>query len=133
MSAPIDRGAKRLRILLADDNEPFRCHLRKLLHKNNDFEIVGEASNGEEAVRLALALKPDVVVMDIVMPRLNGIEATHRIKSESTSINVIALSGFGDDGIRRAMANAGASTFLLKDNAHHELPKILRLSTTHLA
>ena len=125
MGTPIDPGPMRLRILLADDYEPFRSRLCKLLLKNSDFEVAGEAGNGEDAVRLAHALKPDVVVMDVVMSGINGIEATRRIKCQSPSIDVIALSGHGDDGLRRAMANAGASTFLLKDNAHHELPKVL--------
>lgn len=116
----------KLRILLADDHEPFRLRLRELLRNNPDFELVGEAENGEEAVRLAAELKPDIIIMDVVMPRLNGLEATRLIISEFPSIKVIALTLHGDSGFRRAMLDAGASTYLLKDNVVHELPGVLR-------
>ena len=114
-------------ILLADGNEPFRRRLRNLLHKDPQFALQGEAGDGEEIVRLTRELQPDVVVMDVMMPSLNGIEATRRIKSEFPSIQVIALSMHSDEGFRLAMLDAGASVYLLKDNVLHELPKVLRL------
>ena len=126
MDNPTSPEAARLRILLADDHEPFRQRLRKLLLKTPDLDLVGEAGNGEETVRLAGELKPDVVIMDVVMPRLNGVEATRRITREFPSIKVIALSLHGDNGFRRAMLDAGASIYLLKDNVGHELPRVLR-------
>ena len=126
MDNPTSPEAARLRILLADDHEPFRQRLRKLLLKTPDLDLVGEAGNGEEAVRLAGELKPDIVIMDVVMPRLNGVEATRRITREFPSIKVIALSLHGDNGFRRAMLDAGASIYLLKDNVGHELPRVLR-------
>ncbi len=122
---PVTNDGVLLQILLADDNEPFRRRVRNLMDKTPDLELLGEAADGEEAVRLARELQPDIVVMDVLMPRLNGIEATRRIKSEFPSIEVIALSMHGDDGFRHAMLDAGASTYLLKDNVLHELPKVL--------
>ena len=118
-------GGTRLRILLADDHEPFRKQVRNLLRKKSGLELVGEAGDGEEAVRLARELEPAVVIMDVLMPRLNGIEATRRITTESPSVKVIALSMHGDEGFRRAMLDAGAATYLLKDNVLHELPRAL--------
>ena len=126
MDTPIASGSRCLRILLADDNEPFRRRVRQLLGKTSGVELVGEAGDGEEALRLAGALQPDIVIMDVVMPRLNGIEAARRIRREWPSIKVIAMSLHGDDGFRRAMLDAGASIYLLKDNVRHELPRALR-------
>jgi len=125
MNPPTSSGTPRPRILLVDDSEAFRGQVRKLLSKRTDLQLVGEAADGEEAVRLTHELAPDIVIMDILMPRLNGIGATLKITSEFPSITVIALSMHGDDGFRRAMLDAGASTYLLKDNVMHELPKAL--------
>ena len=115
----------RLRLLLADDHEPFRQRLRHLLVKQSGFALVGEAADGEEAIRLARELLPDIVIMDIMMPRLNGIEATRQMTMAFPSIKVIGLSMHGDEGFRRAMLDAGASVYLLKDNVLHELPRTL--------
>ena len=115
----------RLRVLLAEDSDPFRRRVRDHLNKTPDFKLAGEAVNGVECIRLARQLRPDVVVMDVLMPDLNGIEATRRIKSEFPSIEVIALSMYGEEGFRHAMLEAGASTYLLKDNVLHELPRVL--------
>jgi len=114
-----------MRVLLVDDNESFRRRVRKLINKLPGFELLAEAVDGEQAVRLAHEMHPDIVVTDVLMPQLNGIEATTRIKRESPCVEVIALSMHGDDGFRRAMLNAGALTYLLKDNVRHELPKVL--------
>lgn len=114
-----------LQVLIADDSEPFRRRVRKIVDNSPDVELLGEATDGEEAVRLARQLHPDIVVTDVLMPQLNGIEATRRIKSEFPAIDVIGLSMHGDDGFRTAMLDAGASTYLLKDNVLHELPKVL--------
>jgi DNA-binding NarL/FixJ family response regulator len=125
VDTPVSHESLRLRILLADDNEPFRRRVRKLINKLPGFELLAEAADGEQAVRLAQELHPDIVVTDVLMPLLNGIEATARIKSESPCVEVIALSMHGDEGFRRAMLNAGALIYLLKDNVRHELPKVL--------
>lgn len=117
------RNAMHLQILIADDSEPFRRRVRKIVDKSPEVEFLGEATNGEDAVRLARELHPDIVVTDVLMPRLNGIEATRRIKQACPGVDVIGLSMHGDDGFRHAMLDAGASTYLLKDNVLHELPK----------
>ena len=119
-----------MQVLLADNNEPFRRRVGKLINKLPGFELLAEAEDGEQAVRLVQELHPDIVVTDVLMPRLNGIEATTRIKSESPGVEVIALSMHGDDGFRKAMLDAGATTYLLKDNALHELPKALQSIAT---
>ena len=126
MDNPTSPDGMRLRTLLADDHEPFRQCVAKLLSNTPGLELVGEVGNGEEAVRLSGELKPDVVIMDVVMPRMNGLEATRRITRKFPSIKVIALSLHGDSGFRRAMLDAGASVYLLKDNVGHELPRVLR-------
>lgn len=126
MDEGVESDRLRLRIVLADDNVPFRRRLGELLNKDRDFKLVGVAADGEEAVRLARKLNPDVVIIDIMMPRLNGIEATQRITGESLTVKVIGLSGHGDEGFRRAMLDAGASIYLLKDNVRDELPRVLR-------
>ena len=125
MDQPLIHDHTHLRVLLADDSEPFRRRVRRLLDKMPGVRLLGEAANGKEVVRLARDLQPDIVVTDVLMPRLNGIEATRRIKSEFPAIEVIALSMQGDDGFRNAMLDAGALTYLLKDNVLHELPKVL--------
>lgn len=115
-----------MRVLLVDDNEPFRRRVRNIINKLPGFELLAEARDGAQAVRLDKELQPDIIITDVLMPQLNGIEATTRIKNQSPDVAVIALSMHGDDGFRRAMLNAGALTYLLKDNVRHELPKALR-------
>jgi len=113
-------------VLLVDDNEPFRRRVGKLIDKLPGFEVLAEVEDGVQAVRLAHELQPDIVVTDVVMPELNGIEVTARIKHDSPTVEVIGLSMHGDDGFRKAMLDAGAMAYLLKDNVLHELPKVLQ-------
>jgi len=109
------------RILLADDHALFRAGMRSLLHVLPNVEIVAEAGNGREAVELAKQFHPDLVVMDISMKELNGLDATLRIKTENPGIRVIILSMHdGEDFVARAF-RAGASGYLLKDSAEPEL------------
>lgn len=110
-----------IRILLADDHKIVRTSLGKLLEKEMDFEIIGEADNGRDTVKLATEVLPDVVIMDIGMPELNGVEATKQIIQISDKIKIIALSMHSDKMFITGMFKAGASGYLLKDCAFDEL------------
>jgi two-component system, NarL family, response regulator LiaR len=115
-----------IRVLIVDDHQIVRRGLRTFLELHDDLEVVGEARDGLEGVRLVDELRPDVVLMDIVMPRLDGIEATRRIKELAASIGIIALTSFaGDDQVLPAL-EAGASSYLLKDVSPEELVEAIR-------
>src|SRR5688572_33159976 len=109
------------RILLVDDHELMREGLRSILEGEADVEIVGEASSGREAVALARTLEPDVVVMDVGMRDLNGIDATRQIVGELPAVQVIALSSHSDSRYVSAMLEAGAHGYVLKANAYAAL------------
>jgi len=117
---------KRIRILLADDHTVLRAGLRALLAGQCDLEVIGEASDGAEAIRLAQTLHPDVVVMDIGMPGVNGIDATARIKREQPGVKVLILSMHDDQGYLRQVLRAGASGYVLKRAADTELLAAIR-------
>jgi DNA-binding NarL/FixJ family response regulator len=110
-----------IRVLIADDQELFRAGLRLVLRPQPDIEIVGEAPDGEHALALAARVRPDVVVMDLRMPRMDGIEATRRLTDADGGPRVLALTTFGDDEHVYAALRAGASGFLLKDAPPEEL------------
>ncbi|MEM7166603.1 MAG: response regulator transcription factor [Planctomycetota bacterium] len=114
------------RVLLVDDHKIIRDGLRKLLEEQSGYEVVGEAADGREGVRLALELRPDIVVMDIAMKGLNGVEATQKILSEAPRIQVIALSMHSDAPYVSRMLKAGARGYLLKDCAFEELTTALQ-------
>jgi DNA-binding NarL/FixJ family response regulator len=114
-----------VRILLADDHKIFRDGLRSLIEKQPDMQVVGEAENGRTTVRLVRELSPDVVVMDISMPDLNGIDATAQVLADVPEIKVIALSMHSDKRFIAGMLKAGASGYLLKDCAFDELVKAI--------
>jgi len=120
-----------LRIILADDHAIFRDGLRALLDDQPGMQVVAEAENGREAVRLARELKPDLVVMDVTMPGLNGVEATRQITSDSSSITVISLSMHADQRRVAEMLSAGASGYLLKNSAFDELIQAIRAVVEH--
>lgn len=115
-----------IRVLLADDHKIIRQGLRSLLEKQQDIEVVGEAEDGRSAVRLAAETAPDVVIMDITMPDLNGAEATKQILSKSPDIKVVALSMHSDSLFVTEMLKSGAAGYLLKDCAFDELTKAIR-------
>lgn len=113
-------------VLIADDHEPLREGLKILLEFEPDIQLLGEAKDGAEAVEMAKALKPDVVVMDIMMPNLNGLEATRRIKSELGETNVLIVSAEGDDtGVEQALA-CGALGFICKHTSLLNVPHAIR-------
>ncbi len=119
-------SSKKIRILLADDHAVVRQGFRMILAAQPDMEIVGEAGTGREAVELAEELKPDVVVMDVSMPELNGIEATRRIADSVPRARVLALSMHKDSVYVREMLRAGARGFLLKDAIDRDLLAAVR-------
>jgi DNA-binding NarL/FixJ family response regulator len=116
----------RLRVLVADDHPIVRDGLRLLLGSLPDVEVVGEAASGTEAVVAAASLQPDVVVMDLHMPELNGIEATRRLVQAQPSVAVLVLTMFDDDDSVFAAMRAGARGYLLKDADQAEIVRAVR-------
>ncbi len=107
--------SKAIRIVIADDHAVVREGLRRMLEQDGDLNVVGEASNGEEAVAKAIALSPDVVTMDLKMPGMDGITATREIKQKAPGVNILMLTLYGEDYVSEAI-EAGASGYLLKDS-----------------
>ncbi len=117
---------KPIRILLADDHVVMRGGLRLLLEREADFEVVGEAADGRETVELARKLEPDVIVMDVAMPNLNGIEATRQVVSAHPEIAIVVLSMHSDESYVLRALKAGARGYLLKDSAEGDLIRAIR-------
>lgn len=118
---------KKIRILIADDHGVVRKGLRLQLEQQPDFEVVGEASDGREAVAMAEQLAPDVVIMDIAMPNLNGIQATTQVVKKNPQIGVIILSMHSDETYLTRTLTAGAKGYLLKDNADVDLHRAVQV------
>jgi DNA-binding NarL/FixJ family response regulator len=116
----------KIRIVLADDHALVRAGMKALLESAEGFEVVGEASNGREAVRVAKALKPDVALFDIAMPELNGIDAARRLGVECPEVRVLILSMHTDPGYVRAAMQAGTAGYVLKDAGVEELELAIR-------
>lgn len=123
---PPARGA--IRVLLADDHRLVRQGLAELLNREPDVIMVGESSDGIETVALARSLRPDVVVMDVGMPHLGGVDATQRIVEENPGTKVIGLSGHDEPRLVAGMLGAGAAGYVLKDVAFDELVRALRVT-----
>lgn len=115
-----------MKILLADDHNVLRKGLRRILEEQSDLEVVGEASDGREAVNLNNLLRPDIVVMDIAMPLLNGLEATRQIMQRGNEVNVLILSMYSDENYVVQALRAGARGYLLKDTAEEDLINAVR-------
>jgi len=110
-----------VKILLADDHKIIRDGLKSLIEKHPGMDIVGEAENGRHAIQLAVELKPDVVVMDVTMPDLNGMDATRQLVAEYPEVKIIALSMHDDRRFVAGMLKAGAAGYVLKNSAFSEL------------
>jgi len=116
----------RIRVVLVDDHAMVRRGMRDFLALHDDLEIVGEAADGDAAIEAATALQPDVVVMDLLMPGVDGIDATARIKADHPDIEIVAITSFVEEARIVAALEAGASGFLLKDAEADELAAAIR-------
>jgi two-component system, NarL family, response regulator NreC len=119
-------NGQKLRVLLADDHAVMRDGLARLLQTQPDMEAVGQASDGIQAVEMALHLRPDVVVMDVNMPQLNGMEATYQILSQLPTVRVIGLSMYEEGDVAGAMRQAGAAAYLAKTSPPEALLAAIR-------
>jgi NarL family two-component system response regulator LiaR len=117
---------KNIRILIADDHAFVREGTRRILEQEPDLEVVAEAGDGEEAVRLSCDLKPDVALLDVAMPRLDGIEATRRIKALCPGVAILVLSAYDDDQFVFGLLEAGAAGYLLKNVRGQEIVDAIR-------
>jgi NarL family two-component system response regulator LiaR len=129
-SAASTKHSTKTKIVLADDHPLLRKALRDLLEKEAAFEIVGEAGDGEEAVRLASELTPDVVIMDISMPNLDGLQATQQIKARCPNVAVLVLTVHTDDECILEILKAGAAGYLIKSAFGEEVVQAVRAVTT---
>jgi NarL family two-component system response regulator LiaR len=126
MPGQADRRTVKTRIIVVDDHAMLREGMRNLLEQEKDFELVGEAADGEEAVRIAKELKPDIAIMDIVMPKLNGVEATKQIKEVSPSTALLILTAYSDIRYIVGLLEAGACGYLLKNSPGKEVVRAIR-------
>ena len=115
-----------IRVVIADDHNIVRKGIRELLADEADIAVVGEARNGHEAVDLALALQPDVVVMDIAMPELSGVEATRQIRAAAPGVRVLVLTAYDDDPYIYGLLDAGAAGYILKTAESREIVRAVR-------
>jgi NarL family two-component system response regulator LiaR len=116
----------RTTILIVDDHAPVRARIRGIVAQAPDVDVVGEAADGAEAIRLTHELRPDIVVLDLIMPRLNGLEALRRIKTARPETTVIIVTVHTEDAYRRAAADGGADAFLVKKTLMTALLPMLR-------
>jgi two-component system, NarL family, response regulator LiaR len=115
-----------IRVVIADDHNVVRKGIRDLLSDEDDITVVGEARNGHEAVDLTTALRPDVVVMDIAMPELTGIEATRQIRTQAPDVRVLVLTAYDDDPYIYSLLDAGATGYILKTAESREIVRAVR-------
>jgi len=117
---------EKIRVLIADDHEIVRAGLKMLLGQEDDIEVVGEAVNGERAVSLFEKLKPDILLIDIAMPKLNGLDAASKILSGNSKAKIMILSGYADDGYIQKSLEIGISGFIVKQAPTSTLIKAVR-------
>lgn len=121
------RRPRRMRVLIADDHTIVRHGLRAILNAEPDMDVVGEAADGREVLKKVAALRPDIVVLDISMPKMNGLEVTQRLVKDAPNTRVIALTMHSSEEYVYSLLKAGASGYLLKESAASELVEALRL------
>jgi DNA-binding NarL/FixJ family response regulator len=126
-------GITMIRVVIADDHHLIRQGLRKLLAREHDIQIVGEATDGQDAIDMVSRLRPDVVVMDVKMPGINGIEATRRICQSNAETRLVVLSMFSDPALIRNALENGASGYVLKQSASEELVNAIRSVSSGVA
>ena len=110
-----------IRVLIAEDHLMVRAGIRALLEKAGDIHVMGEASNGQEAIDMTEALKPDVLIMDIMMPRMNGIQAAENIREKKLPVNILLLSMYSDEGFVHQALQSGVKGYVLKSSVSDEL------------
>jgi DNA-binding NarL/FixJ family response regulator len=115
-----------IRVLLAEDHVMVRAGLRALLERDKSIKVIGEASNGQAAVDLTVELKPDVLVLDIMMPRLNGIQAAEQIRTLELNVKILFVSMYSDAGLVHQALQTGANGYILKTSAAEELLEAIR-------
>lgn len=115
-----------IRILIAEDHTMVRAGIRALLEKIGDIKILGEASNGQEAVDMTEALKPDVLIMDIMMPRMNGIQAAEQLRMRKSTTYILLLSMYADEGLVYQALQSGVNGYVLKSSVSDELVQAVR-------
>ena len=120
-----------IKVLIADDHQIMREGLRSMLEKEIDIQVLGEAEDGRMIQRMAREMRPDVIIMDVAMPDLNGIEATRQITAELPGVKIIALSMHDDRRFVLNMLKAGAAGYMLKDCAFKDLAKAIRVVMSH--
>jgi DNA-binding NarL/FixJ family response regulator len=115
-----------INVVIVDDHSPVRQALRRLLSQSGDIHVIGEAADGQEAVDCVKRLAPDVVVMDISMPRMDGIQATEQISAFDRAINVLIISMYNDAALMKKALDKGARGYLSKSNLYEQLPSAVR-------
>lgn len=121
-----DNTSQSIRVIVADDHTVVRKGIKDHLSAEAGIEVIGEAADGREAVRLAIALQPDVMIMDVAMPHVNGVEATRQIRHVAPSVRVLVLSGYDDAPYVDGLIDAGASGYLLKTASLQEIAQAVR-------
>jgi two-component system response regulator NreC len=119
------------RVLIVDDHQVFRDGLKLVINNQADMEVVGEAQDGEKAIALTRELLPDIIIMDVKMPLMDGAEATSRILAEMPGMKILALSIYADDGFMASMMRAGALGYILKGCDIEELSNTIRRTASH--